>query len=126
MTIPDNTHVSKEVIDFLIKTKGINHFSITTDMVAQDFFEKEKSKGMLGGGQISFDKCVSNLIRWNVSDLEDILISCSRPISKLLKNAENQGLGEIKPNKEAHLVIWDTEKNHLKGTIMGQNLFLNY
>lgn len=126
MAIPDNTHVSKEVIKFLIKTKGISNFSITTDMVAQKFFETEKSKGMLGGGQINFDKCVSNLTSWNVSNLEDILMSCSRPISKLLKNAQNQGLGEIKFNKEAHLVIWDTGTNRLKGTIMGQNLFLNY
>lgn len=126
MAIPDNIHISKEVVDFLVKTKGSNNFSITTDMVAQDFFEKEKSKGMLGGGQIGFDKCVSNLVSWNVSNLEDILMSCSRPISKLLKNAENQGLGEINLNKEAHLVIWDTGTNRLKGTIMGQNLFLNY
>lgn len=126
MAIPDNIHVSKEVISFLIKTKGINNFSTTTDLVEHGFFEKEKSKGMLGGGQISFDKCVSNLVGWNVSDLEDILISCSRPISKLLKNAENEGLGEISLNKEANLVIWDTEINRLKGTIMGQNLFLNY
>lgn len=126
MAIPDDIHLSKEVVKFLVKRKNINSFSTTTDMVASDFFEKEKSKGILGGGQIPFDKCVSNLIEWKVSNLEDILISCSKPISKLLKIPQKQGLGEIELAKEANLALWDTRSNLLKGTIIGQNLFLNY
>lgn len=126
MAIPDNIHVSDKVIDFLIRKKGIQNFSTTTDMVAHNFFEEAKSKGTLGGGQIGFDKCVSNLVDWNVSNLEDILMSCSRPISKLLKSAKNQGLGEIQLDKTAHLTIWDSVANRCKGTIIGQNSFLNY
>lgn len=126
MTIADGIHVNKEVIRFLNEIKGQNHFALSSDAVSSDFFNAAKSKGMLGGGQSTIDKCVSNLIDWKVSKTEDSLLSASSSISKQLKVAKLLGLGEISIGREANLVFWDTKKNVVKGTIIGQNVFFNY
>jgi N-acetylglucosamine-6-phosphate deacetylase len=126
MAIPDGLHVSKEAIKFLYEIKGKDKFAITTDMVSNPFFKESEKVGTLGGGQTGFDKCVTNLTTWNVSNLEDILISASTTTSKALNNGRNNGFGEIQYEKDAYITIWDTCKNKVKGTIIGKNLFLNF
>jgi len=126
MAIPDGLHVSKEVINFLYELKGKDKFAITTDMVSSPFFKESEKKGTLGGGQTSFDKCVFNLNTWNVSNLEDILMSASSTTSKALNNGRIKSFGEIQYEKDAYITIWDTCQNKVKGTIIGKNLFLNF
>ena len=125
MIIADGIHVSKEIVQFLYQSKGRNLFSLSSDTVATDFFNSIKTKGILGGGQSKIDKCVSNLINWKVSGTEESLLSASKPIAGQLKTAQELGLGEVVIGKEANIVIWDTKKNAVKGTIMGENVFLN-
>ncbi len=125
MAIPDNVHISKEVLSFLIRHKGIENFIPTTDLVSKTFFEEEEKKGILGGGQMTFDNCISILIQLGIAQIEDILTSGSQQINNLLKPAKDMHFGKIEIGKSANLVIWDTNKNKLKGTIIGQNIFLN-
>ncbi len=125
MIISDGVHVSKEVVRFLRQMKGPNLFSLSSDIVAADFFNSAKSKGILGGGQSKIDKCVSNLIDWKVSGTEESLLSASKPIAGQLKVAKELGLGEITLGKEANIVLWDTKRNAVKGTIIGETVFLN-
>ena len=126
MVISDGVHVSKDVIKFLRDYKDKAHFALTSDMVASDFFDASKSEGFLGGGQIIMDQCVLNLVNWKVSNLEDSLTCASKPIANQLRVAKQLGLGEICLGKEANIVLWNTKKNAVKGTIIGENVFLNY
>ncbi|MBI3589851.1 MAG: hypothetical protein HY094_00535 [Candidatus Melainabacteria bacterium] len=126
MVIADGIHVSKDVVKFLRQNKDSSHFALASDIVSSDFYNLAKSKGMLGGGETTLDRCISNLINWNVSEIEDCLLSASKPIARQLKAACELGLGEILTHKEANLVLWDIKKNAVKGTIIGENAFLNY
>ena len=125
MVISDGMHVSKEVVKLLREYKDKEHFALVSDLVSFDFFAKTKISRTLGGGQEGLDICVKNLIDWKVSNLEDSLLSASYPLSLQLDLAKNLGLGRIEDGKEANIVIWDTKKNIVKGTIIGENLFLN-
>ena len=91
-----------------------------------DFYNFYKEKNLLGGSQAMLDKCVSNLIGWKVSNLEDCLISASMPISKKLNVARNIALGRISISNQANIVLWDTKRSCVRGTIIGENVFLNY
>lgn len=126
MVIADGVHVDKEVIRFLKNHKDSEHFALASDIVSLDCFNLAKTKGILGGGQNTLDKCILNLINWNVSKPEDSLMSASKPIVNQLKPVQAIGLGEIAFHKEANIALWDTNKNAVKGTIIGQNVFLNY
>ena len=126
MVISDGIHVSKEVVGLLRQVKDAGHFALASDLISSDFYNLARLKNSLGGGQTSLDKCIMNLLNWNVSNLEDSLTCASRPIAKQLKVARQLGLGEISFGKEANLVLWDTKTNSVKGTIIGQNVFLNY
>ena len=126
MVIPDGVHINKEVIDFLYRLKGKEYFALVTDMVSRDFFDLAKSQGNLGGGQSTLEKCVSNLSEWGICNIEDALICASRPISNKLKIAKEMGLGQLSFEKKANITLWDTKKNRGKGTIIGENIFLNY
>lgn len=126
MLISDGIHVDKKVVGLLRGIKDTGHFALASDLVSNEFYNFAKSKNTLGGGQSTMDKCVSNLIKWKVSNLEDSLTCASKPIANQLKAARDLGLGEISFNKEANLVIWDTKKNAVKGTVIGESLFLNY
>lgn len=126
MVIADGVHVSPEVLGLLKQYKDKAHFALASDIVQNEFYNLSKSKGTLGGGQITLDKCVSNLVNWKVSNLEDCLTFASESIAKQLKRASELGLGKINFGKEANLVLWDTSKNAVKGTIVGENVFLNY
>ena len=66
------------------------------------------------------------MIKCNILSTEESLLSASRPILSRLNAGKNQGLGEVTTTSEANIVIWNTEKNSVKGTIIGQNVFLNY
>lgn len=126
MVISDGIHVHKEVVKLLRMYKDVEKFSLVSDVVSLDFFNQAKSSGMLGGGQSTLDKCVFNLVNWDICNIESALISASKPIAKELKHARDLGLGEIAYGKEANIVLWDTKKNAVKGTIIGENVFLNY
>lgn len=126
MVIADGLHVSRDVIDFLFKYKGKEYISLTTDLVSTKFYTQMNLVGQLGGGQTTLDKCVLNLAKWKILSLEDALLCASRSISKQLKVASDIGLGEINYGKEANLVLWNTKDSTVKGTIIGENVFLNY
>lgn len=126
MAIADGIHVNKEVLKLLRNYKDVDHFSLASDMVSNNFFNTAKLTNKLGGGQTTLDRCVSNLINWDVSNIEDSLICASKPIANYLKSAKDIGLGEITFGNEANIVLWDTKKNCVKGTIIGENVFLNY
>ena len=125
MVIADGIHVNKEVIKLLREYKDPAHFSLATDIVSKDFYDHNILHGKLGGGQSTLDICVSNLIKWKVSNIEDCLTFASKPFSNKLKNTKQQGLGEIKIGQKANITIWDTKNNAVKGTIIGENIFLN-
>ena len=122
MAISDGIHVHPEVLKYLYKIKGPNQFSLVSDLVAKSFFEEAKQKEMLAGGQITIDKCVANLINWNIDTVENCLKSASSSTLNLLKNCRDI---DIEYLKTGHLVIWNTEKNTVKGTIIGEDVFLN-
>ena len=126
MVIADGLHVSKDVIKFLYQVKGKEQFSLTTDMVSTEFFNLAKKHNTLGGGQTLLETCVFNLANWGICNIEDALICASRPIATKLRTAKGLGLGQLNFGKEANITIWDTKKNRVKGTIMGENIFLNY
>ncbi len=126
MVIADGLHVNKEVIEFLYRIKGKEYFSLVTDMVSTAFFNSAKEHGSLGGGQTPLEKCVSNLVDWGICSIHDALLCASRPISNYLKIAKELGLGTLCPGKEASITLWDTKKDRVRGTIIGENLFLRY
>ena len=126
MIIADGLHVNKEVIELLYQIKGKENFSLVTDMVSTEFFNQAKKNGALGGGQTTMEKCVSNLIEWEICNTEDALISVSRPISNQLRIAKDMGLGQLSFGKEANITLWNTKKNRVKGTIIGENIFINH
>lgn len=126
MVIADGIHVNKEVIEFLYQIKGKEKFSLVTDMVSTDFFNSAKNQGNLGGGQTPLEKCVFNLVEWGICNIEDALICASRPITNQLRIAKDLGLGKVSLGKEANITLWDTKKNRVRGTIIGENIFLNY
>ncbi len=126
MVISDGVHVSPSVIRLLKEFKDNDHFVLVSDLVSKDFYDTESLKGMLGGGQHTVSNCISNLINWKLSNIEDSLLFASRPLSKQLKTAQKAGLGHIEFGKEANIVLWDTTKNVVKGTIIGENVFFNY
>lgn len=126
MVIADGVHVDRDVVGFLKNYKDMGHFALASDIVSSDFYNFAKLKGTLGGGQNNLDSAVSNLINWKVSNVEDSLSSASKPIANQLKVAKGLALGGIAFNKEANLVLWDTKKNCVRGTIIGENVFLNY
>ncbi len=141
MVIADGLHVNKETIEFLYRLKGKEQFSLVTDMVSTEFFTLAKRQGTLGGGQTPLEKCVFNLVNWGICNIEEALICASRPIANKLRIAKDLGLsplglcplglcplglGELSFGKEANITLWDTNKNRVKGTIMGENIFLNY
>ncbi len=126
MIIADGIHVNLEVVRFLKEVKGKANFSLASDIVSSDFYNESKSRGILGGGQITLNKCVQNLIKCNILNIEDSLISASKPIISRLNTGKYQRLGEISVSSRANIVIWNTKKNNVKGTIIGQNAFLNY
>ena len=124
--IPDGIHVDKQVVKFLREYKSGNLFSLTTDLVASDFFQSAEKQGMLAGGQNLLNDCVSNLVNWGVASLEESLLLASRPISLKLPMLKNATFGKLSFDSKANLVIWNTKKNTPKGTIIGDNLFLSY
>ena len=130
MVISDGIHVDKSVLGLLRNYKDSGHFALASDSVSTDFYNLSKSKGLLGGGQNIIDECVENLINWKVSNIEDSLSCASKPIANQLKSVGAcRGmplLGEITYGKEVNLVLWDTKKNAVKGTIIGENIFINY
>lgn len=126
MVIADGVHVNKDIVKFLWEVKGPKLFALASDLVSNDFYKSSAYKGMLGGSQLTLERCVSNLIKWKVSSLEHCLRAASEPVSNQLKVASSTGLGKISFGKEANIVLWDTNKNSVKGTIIGENIFLNY
>lgn len=126
MVISDGIHVDKSVLGLLRNYKDSGHFALVSDSVSTDFYNTSKAKGILGGSQNTIDTCVANLINWKVSNIEDSLSCASKPITNQLKKAKELGLGEITLGKKVNLVLWDTKKNAVKGTIIGENIFLNY
>lgn len=126
MVIADGIHVNKEAVWLLRKYKARDLFALASDLVASDFFNLAKSRGTLGGGQSTLDKQVFNLTSWKVSEIEDSLISASLPIANQLKTTRDSGLGKLAFGKEANIVLWDTRRNAVKGTIIGENVFLNF
>ncbi|MBI2995347.1 MAG: amidohydrolase family protein [Candidatus Melainabacteria bacterium] len=124
--IADGVHVNRQVVSILREYKDKNHFSLVSDLVSSDFYNQSKLQNILGGSQDTLDNCVANLINWKVSNLEESLISASLPISNQLKIAQNLGLGKIILGKEANIIFWNTKRNVVKGTIIGDNIFLNY
>lgn len=126
MVIADGLHVNKEVVEFLYRIKGKEYFSLVTDMVSTIFFNTAKEHGSLGGGQTSLEKCVSNLVEWDICNIDDALLCASKPISNHLKIANKLGLGSLCTGKEASITLWDTKKNRVRGTIIGENIFLRY
>lgn len=126
MVIADEVHVNKEVVKLLKDYKGNEHFSLASDMISTTFYNEAVSQGKLGGGQTFLDKCILNLINWKVATTDESLLAASRPIANKLKKAKDMGLGQISFDKEANIVIWDEKKNAVKGTIIGENVFLNY
>lgn len=131
MVIADGLHVNKEVLEFLYRVKGKKNFSLATDMVSTEFFNLAKNHGTLGGGQTTMEKCVLNLVQWGICNIEDALICASKPITNKLRIAKDirlrlPGLGQLSFGKEANITLWDTKKNRVKGTIIGENMFLNY
>ena len=126
MTIADGIHVSKEAISLLREIKDDTHFSLASDLVSREFLNKSKLKGVLGGGQTPINDCVSNLIKWNVSSSESALLSASKPVANQLKIASKSGLGSISYGSQANMVIWDSTKDAVRGTIIGENIFFNY
>ncbi len=126
MLIADGVHVDKEVVKLLKQYKSNKCFSLASDSISEEFYEKSKSKGTLGGSQISLDRCVSNLIKWKVASVEESLIFASLPIANQLSPASSLGLGKVSLGQKANIVIWDTKKNAVKGTIIGQDIFFNY
>jgi len=126
MVIADGLHVNKEVLKILYRNKGKELFSLVTDMVSIEFFNLAKKHGALGGGQTPLEKCIFNLVNWGICNIEDALICASRPIANQLRIAKDMGLGQLSFGKEANITLWDTKKNSVKGTIIGENIFLNY
>lgn len=126
MIIADGIHVNKEVVWLLRTYKARDLFALASDLVASDFFNFARARGTLGGGQSTLDKQVFNLTSWKVSEIEDSLISASLPIANQLKTARDLGLGKLVYGKEANIVLWDTRRNAVKGTIIGENVFLNF
>ena len=126
MVIADGIHVHKEIVRLLKEHKKENSFALVSDSVSRDFFEKSKSKGVLGGGQILIDECVRNLIKWKITNIEEALLCASKPIRSHLNLPISSNISDIAAGKEANLVLWDIEKCSVKGTIIGENLFLNY
>lgn len=126
MVIADGVHVNKEVIKLLSNYKDYDHFSLASDLVSVPFYHQAISQDTLGGGQTTLDKSVSNLIDWKITTQEESLLAASRPIARVLNKAREIGLGQISFGKKANIVLWDTTKNQVKGTIMGENVFLNY
>ena len=124
--IADGVHVNKEAIEFLYRIKGRENFSLVTDMVSTEFFNQVKNQEALGGGQSSMEKCVFNLVNWGICNIEDALISASKPIANKLRIAKDLGFNQLSFNKEVNITLWDTKKNRVKGTIIGENIFLNY
>ena len=122
MLIADGIHVNKETIKLLFNIKDKNKIALVSDLVAKDFFETEEKKGMLGGGQNTLEDCVRNLIDWKIVPEEDSLLCASYPITQKIKSISH--LGKIQVGKKANLVIWDTKKRRVKGTIIGKNTFI--
>src|SRR3989338_839993 len=123
MVIADGIHVHKEIVRLLKEHKKENSFALVSDSVSRDFFEKSKSKGVLGGGQILIDECVRNLIKWKITNIEEALLCASKPIRSHLNLPISSNISDIAAGKEANLVLWDIEKCSVKGTIIGENLF---
>ena len=126
MVISDGLHVNKEVLEFLYLVKGKENFSLVTDMVSRKFFNQAKNHETLGGGQTTLEECVLNLVNWKICNIEDALICASKPITNKLRIAKDIRLGQLSFVKEANITLWDTKKNRVKGTIIGENIFLNY
>ena len=125
-TIADGIHVNNKVLNFLFQLKGKSKFSITTDMVSEDIIKLGIRKNTLSGGETQFKDCIYNLMKWNIVNVSDALEIASKPILSRLSLKRIKPLGEIKTGNKAYLTIWDTQKNTVKGTIIGENLFLNY
>ena len=126
MVIADGLHVNKEVLEFLCQIKGKEKISLITDMVSREFFDQAKNHGTLGGGQTSIEKCILNLVNWEICNLEYALMCASKPITNKLRIAKDMGFGQLNFMKEANITLWDTKKNRVRGTIIGENIFLNY
>ncbi|MBI3309349.1 MAG: amidohydrolase family protein [Candidatus Melainabacteria bacterium] len=125
MVIADGIHVCKEALEFLIKKKGKEYVSLVSDQVSSIFYNEMALKGMLGGGQSTLDMCIKNLIKWKICSVDDALYMASVPIAKRLKVVQDMGFGTVTKGNPANLVIWNTEKNTVLGTIIGENVFLN-
>ena len=126
MVIADGLHVNQEVIKFLYQVKGKNYFSLTSDMVSENIFKEAQNNNMLGGGQTSLKEEVSNITNWGITKIDDALQAASKPIASQIKATKDLGIGEINFDKPAYLTIWDTTKNTVKGTIIGEEAFFNY
>lgn len=123
MVIADGVHVNKEVIKFLKDQKNSNSFALASDHISKDITLESKSS--LAGGKSTLDVCVQNLVNWGICSVEDGLLSASFPVAEKLYVAKNIGLGKIHIQKEANIVIWDKKMSRVKGTIIGENIFLN-
>ncbi len=123
--IADGVHVNREIVAFLYKLKGKDYFALTTDMVSKEFFAYESKRGNLAGGQTTMEQCISNLIKWNICNPEEALLSASFPISNKLRVAKEIGLGQLNYGCQANITLWNAKENRIKGTIIGENVFLS-
>lgn len=108
--IPDGLHVLPEMLDLVIRTKGVDKVVLVSDMAAIG-----TSQGSLVGSSLYLSEGVSNLVKWGLTDFASAIRMASYNPARLL-GLENQ-IGSIKAGAFADLIVWDRDTLEIKNLI---------
>ncbi len=115
--IPDGLHVDKNMIDLVVKTKGLAKVILVTDCAFIG-----TAGGGLVGSSLSLYQGVKNLVDWQICAFKDAIAMASYNPSLAL--GLNEYIGEVASGKLADLVFWDKnslniEKVMINGQFIG-------
>lgn len=108
--ICDGQHVSPPAAELVIRSKGVAHTILVTDIA-----HVGTSQGGLVGSSILLDQAVRNVVKWGIASFSDaIRMSTFNPARAM---GWSDQLGEIAAGKLADIVIWDRQSLVIKHVI---------
>ena len=100
--IPDGLHVQPEIIELVLKCKGVENTVLVSDIAAIG-----TSRGGLVGSSLVLDQGVRNLVEWGIAGFSESVRMASYNPACLL-GLEDE-LGQIKPGAFADIVLWERQ-----------------
>jgi len=113
--IADGLHVNREIVELIVKLKGVERTILVTDRAAVG-----TTQGGLVGSSLTLDQAVRNVVEWGIASFADAVRMAS--LNPAVALGLDRRLGRLSPGALADLVIWDAESLKIKHVVVGGRL----